>query len=66
MISFDLSLPLQEKWDMVKSAIAQVAKLFSRRSVFNLTKGESLLHRKKAGITKLLASNFELLSSLTP
>ncbi|KAG0994687.1 hypothetical protein G6F26_004478 [Rhizopus arrhizus] len=38
MISFDLSLPLQEKWDMVKSAIAQVAKLFSRRSVFNLTK----------------------------
>ncbi|KAG1490008.1 hypothetical protein G6F52_013661 [Rhizopus delemar] len=66
MISFDLSLTPQEKWDMVKSTIAQVAKSFSRRSAFNLTKSESLLHRKRARITKRLASNPELLSSLTP
>ncbi|KAG1046302.1 hypothetical protein G6F43_011137 [Rhizopus delemar] len=66
MISFDLSLTPQEKWDMVKSAIAQVAKSFSRRSAFNLTKSESFLHRKRARITKCLASNPELLSSLKP
>ncbi|KAG1035086.1 hypothetical protein G6F43_013296 [Rhizopus delemar] len=66
MISFDLSLTPQEKWDMVKSAIAQVAKSFSRRSAFSLTKAESLLHRKRARITKRLVSNSELLSSLTP
>ncbi|KAG1060303.1 hypothetical protein G6F41_012948 [Rhizopus arrhizus] len=66
MVSFDISLTPQEKWDMVKSAITQVAKSFSRRSAFNLTKAESLLHLKRARITKRLASNPELLSSLTP
>ncbi|KAG0809253.1 hypothetical protein G6F16_013767 [Rhizopus arrhizus] len=66
MVSFDISLNPQEKWDMVKSAITQVAKSFSRRSAFNLTKAESLLHLKRARITKRLASNPELLSSLTP
>ncbi|KAG0780446.1 hypothetical protein G6F21_012130 [Rhizopus arrhizus] len=66
MVSFDISLTPQEKWGMVKSAITQVAKSFSRRSAFNLTKAESLLHRKRARITKRLASNPELLSSLTP
>ncbi|EIE89887.1 hypothetical protein RO3G_14598 [Rhizopus delemar RA 99-880] len=66
MISFDLSLTPQEKWDMVKLAIAQVAQSFSRCSTFNLTKAESLLHRKRSRITKRLALNPELLSSLTP
>ncbi|KAG0846778.1 hypothetical protein G6F29_013191 [Rhizopus arrhizus] len=66
MQSIDLLLSPQEKRDLVKSSVAQAAKSFSRRSALDLTKAKSLLHRKQAGITKSIATNPDLASTLSP
>ncbi|KAG1135573.1 hypothetical protein G6F37_012416 [Rhizopus arrhizus] len=52
--------------NFVKSSVAQSAKSFSRRSALDLTKAKSLLHRKRADITKSLATNPDLASTLSP
>ncbi|GAN11625.1 hypothetical protein MAM1_0756c11201, partial [Mucor ambiguus] len=66
LATLDASLSAAQKWEQLKLATTHVAKSFSRRQAYTLSRAEDLLHKKRSGLSQKLAADPSLRPVLNP
>ncbi|KAI8635788.1 hypothetical protein BD408DRAFT_356904, partial [Parasitella parasitica] len=64
--TLDVSLSAAQKWEHLKLTTANVAKSFSRRKAYTLSRAEDLLHKKRSGLSQKLNADPSLHPVLNP
>ncbi|KAG1494177.1 hypothetical protein G6F45_012595 [Rhizopus arrhizus] len=64
--TFDDTVPVELRWDALKSTVKQTAQSFSRKSAFTLAKAETLLQKKRHGLLKKIEHDPECANVISP
>ncbi|KAL7333917.1 hypothetical protein PS15p_202760 [Mucor circinelloides] len=66
LVTLNASLSAAQKWEQLKLTTAHVAKSFSRRQAFTLSRAEDLFHKKRSRLSQKLSADPSLHPVLNP